>query len=57
MSAVASELGRWGEGGGMKENEPSTVDEVDVGLKLRSHAQRSRSILMLVTPIIKIKVL
>ena len=35
----------------------STVDEVDDGFKLRSDAQRSRSILTLVTPIIKIKIL
>jgi hypothetical protein len=42
LSTVASVLGRCGEGGSgeIKENEPtSTVDEVDVGFKLRSHPQ------------------
>ena len=45
-------------GGGMRELNPtSTIDVVDVGFKLRSHAHYLCSILMLVTTIRKIKIL
>ena len=46
------------EGGGSgkrKVNPTSTVDAVDDGFKLRPHAPQLRLILMLVSPIIKIK--